>query len=79
MRPDVSVANGASATAMTGNKGEDGTANAPNSAIKIRRVIPEAKVIRVRGWKGRLTRRSLYKREVELTSGDTTQEFNHEF
>ena len=39
----VSVANGASATAMTGNKGEDRTANAPNSAIKIRRVIPEAK------------------------------------
>ena len=39
----VSVANGTSATAMSGNKVEDKTANAPNSAIKIRRVIPEAK------------------------------------
>ena len=40
-RGRVSVAEGASATAMTGNKGEDRTANVPHSAIKIRRVIPE--------------------------------------
>ena len=39
----MSVATGASATATTGNKGEDRTANAPNRAIKMRRVIPEAK------------------------------------